>query len=243
MRSMHPPAFAHWLLRNFGFSPSNEAVIGDLDERYRQGRSRLWYWRQALQAIAMGFCQDVWAHKLLALRALLLGWIIKFGWLRLAGLVIFTACNPRNNPDACRILGDWHWQWFMPLLLASITASVALCITSVWLVARMSGRHYRSMVILYILVELLAVPVMINAAQTTQFTGAVVLVPGGFSMLWAAPFATYFYVGLAKAGYPFETVISLWCGCILMTATMLLAGRMLRMMMTSSLRFRTNRRG
>src|SRR5262249_4451410 len=95
------PALAKWLLRHFGCGVNNDAVIGDLDERHGQGRSHLWYWRQALQAIVTSFFQEVWGHKLLAIRALLLGWMIKAFWVRLAGLVTLTACGP-GNPAACR---------------------------------------------------------------------------------------------------------------------------------------------
>jgi hypothetical protein len=34
--------------------PNNATVIGDLDERFRQGRSHLWYWKQVLVAIVVG---------------------------------------------------------------------------------------------------------------------------------------------------------------------------------------------
>lgn len=51
MRSNQPPPIANWLLRHFGSSPNNDSVIGDLNEQYRQGRSRSWYWREALVAI------------------------------------------------------------------------------------------------------------------------------------------------------------------------------------------------
>jgi hypothetical protein len=39
MSSMEPPKVARWILKHFGSSPNNEAVIGDLDERYNTGRS------------------------------------------------------------------------------------------------------------------------------------------------------------------------------------------------------------
>jgi hypothetical protein len=52
MKSMEPPKVAAWLLRHFGCSPNNDVVIGDLNERYQQGTSRMWYWRQVLVAIA-----------------------------------------------------------------------------------------------------------------------------------------------------------------------------------------------
>ena len=49
-----PPRLAVWLLRNFGSSPNNEALLGDLNERLRQGRSRIWYWRQVGTALVAG---------------------------------------------------------------------------------------------------------------------------------------------------------------------------------------------
>jgi hypothetical protein len=47
MLKTEPPAIATWMLQHFGSSPNNAELMGDLDERYRQGRSRTWYWRQA----------------------------------------------------------------------------------------------------------------------------------------------------------------------------------------------------
>lgn len=49
-----PPRLAVWLLRNFGSSPNNESLLGDLNERLRQGRSRIWYWRQVGIALVVG---------------------------------------------------------------------------------------------------------------------------------------------------------------------------------------------
>ena len=70
MRSMRPPGFAQWLLKNFGCSPNNEAVIGDLNEQLSTGHSRMWHWRQVLIAIIVSVSKDIWTHKLLALRGL-----------------------------------------------------------------------------------------------------------------------------------------------------------------------------
>ena len=78
MRSTQPPAFPPWLLKNFGCSANNDAVLGDLDERYRQGRSYLWYWRQAVTAIVTGLIATVRSNKFLAARALAIGWGITF---------------------------------------------------------------------------------------------------------------------------------------------------------------------
>src|SRR5262249_3751810 len=71
MRLSEPKA-ATWLLKYFGCQ--NEALIGDLLEEYRQGRSAAWYWRQVLMAILVGCGGEVRANKLLAVRAVVTGW-------------------------------------------------------------------------------------------------------------------------------------------------------------------------
>ena len=54
MSVVDPPRLAVWLLRNFGSSPDNESLLGDLNERLRQGRSCIWYWRQVGIALVVG---------------------------------------------------------------------------------------------------------------------------------------------------------------------------------------------
>ena len=51
MKTNQPPTVAKWLLRHLGSSTNNETILGDLDERYRQGRSVAWYWKQVLTAV------------------------------------------------------------------------------------------------------------------------------------------------------------------------------------------------
>src|SRR5215467_7538522 len=70
-----PPKVARWLLSHFGCSPNNQAVIGDLDERYRNGHSRAWYWRQVAVAIVVSFLKEVWSNKIRAVIAIVTGWI------------------------------------------------------------------------------------------------------------------------------------------------------------------------
>ena len=76
MRQADPPRLARWLLQRFGCSRNNEAVIGDLDERYCIGRSAGWYWHQALVALAVGFFREVRLHKALAVKAIIKGWLV-----------------------------------------------------------------------------------------------------------------------------------------------------------------------
>jgi hypothetical protein len=68
MNSAKPPRLAVWLLKEFGPQVNREALTGDLNEAFQQGRSQAWYWRQVLAAIR-------WRRLLfLLLVSALLGW-------------------------------------------------------------------------------------------------------------------------------------------------------------------------
>ncbi len=76
------PVLATWLLERFGVKQQNEALIGDLAEEYQAGKSAAWYWWQTLVAISVAVPRDIRQHKLLAVRAIAMGWIFAraFGW-------------------------------------------------------------------------------------------------------------------------------------------------------------------
>ena len=76
MSASEPPRVATWLLKRLAASGKRESLVGDLIEQYQQGRSRAWYWRQAIAAIFGSIANDIRAHKLLALRAAILGLVL-----------------------------------------------------------------------------------------------------------------------------------------------------------------------
>lgn len=51
-RHTRPPPLAAWLLSRLLHGPRSGALLGDLAEEYAHRRSRAWYWRQTLYAIA-----------------------------------------------------------------------------------------------------------------------------------------------------------------------------------------------
>jgi hypothetical protein len=133
MNRNEPPRVATWLLRHFGSSPTIEAIVGDLDERYASGRSRLWYWCQVLVTILVTFFQHVSRHKLLAVRALVLASVIKVSFLS----------GVQRLPS--RLFGSLESYLFL------FAGTVAVMMLTGWILAR---THTRAMVLLYIPVEL-----------------------------------------------------------------------------------------
>jgi hypothetical protein len=58
----NPPRSAIWLLRHACPGSDNQALTGDLIEKFREGRSHGWFWKQVLIAIAVGILGEVQQH-------------------------------------------------------------------------------------------------------------------------------------------------------------------------------------
>ncbi len=58
----NPPRLAIWLLRHACPGSHNQALTGDLVEKFREGRSHGWFWKQVLIAIAVGVLGEVQRH-------------------------------------------------------------------------------------------------------------------------------------------------------------------------------------
>jgi hypothetical protein len=66
-----PPALASWMLRHLTPGPRREDLAGDLLEELCNGRSRAWYWRQSLAAVAIANRRHARHYTLAALFAVL----------------------------------------------------------------------------------------------------------------------------------------------------------------------------
>ena len=110
-------------------------------EAYEQGRSRGWYWKQVLAAIAVSFCQETVAHPVLALRAITIGWAIWFSF--------YYGVGPRLlGPFARRFFVPSGYP-FSPLMLIWWTASLFVRAGSGWIVARLHRSHRTGMVLAF----------------------------------------------------------------------------------------------
>jgi hypothetical protein len=105
-----PPRIPTWMLKHFGSCPENDALLGDLAEQYLRKDSALWYWRQAMKAIPVSLFKEIRAHKRIAARALLTGWVT---WI-LCSFSILPLASPF-------FFGEWNVMW-SPLLGGGILA-------------------------------------------------------------------------------------------------------------------------
>jgi hypothetical protein len=144
------PAVATWLLERFGVKRQNEALIGDLAEEYQAGRSRAWYWWQTLMAMAVAVQRDIRNHKLLALRAVVTGWVLSLGWVWFMQQ-LFHFPRLTLGPDTGFILMFDCLTWLHWILIG-------------WVVARTHRSHPVAMALAYFVWVTVA-----NACSTGRF--------------------------------------------------------------------------
>src|SRR5262249_14217672 len=53
MSNRRPPGVASWIVRTMAPAYRRQSFLGDLNEEYAQGRSAIWYWRQAAALLAV----------------------------------------------------------------------------------------------------------------------------------------------------------------------------------------------
>jgi hypothetical protein len=98
-----PPRLAALLLERL--APGNEALLGDLDEEFSRGRTRAWYWRQVLSAIALQGPLAVRARGLVAAENFVTGIITLI-------MIGFYAVFVVNVTDwLLRFEGVRVWEW------------------------------------------------------------------------------------------------------------------------------------
>jgi hypothetical protein len=121
----------------------NDALAGDLLEEFRSGRNdrtRAWYWRQVLAAIAIGCFREILNHRSAMLFAVLWA-IVSPAWVVLSN-------NTEAHSRAFGLMWQMDWPWSTICALAS---SLAMSLTFVWfgmalyLVPRMSAARSFSM--------------------------------------------------------------------------------------------------
>ncbi len=137
MSQSEPPSFATLILERFVVSDYGDALIGDLVEQYRAGRSTGWYWRQVLLAVLVGASKTIFHHKLLTVRAIAVWWVTDY----LYYLICWTTLWHR--PSFSMYLSRHHlWSW------AAILNVLLVSILTGWVVGRCHRRHRVAMVLI-----------------------------------------------------------------------------------------------
>jgi hypothetical protein len=128
-----PPRLAMAILMRLG--PREEPLVGDLVEEYTTGRSRLWFWRQALAAVAAGAIRGIRDQPLRAVGAAALGWAV-------LGLV-FVPFGDRAANGLAKLVWNWNRAvgygsnvWW-PFQIAAAFVSYAGFALSAFVVARL----------------------------------------------------------------------------------------------------------
>jgi hypothetical protein len=151
MKVTPPPRLATWLLERLAPGEKRESLAGDLIEQHRNGHSASWYWRQTLTAILAGAAADIRAHKLLAVRAVMIGFAAMWAFSELArfSLQLLWALSS----GGVYVGGHWislSYGWIRyPRYLGLVLASIGSA-GSGWIVGRMHRGHQAPMVFAFL---------------------------------------------------------------------------------------------
>jgi hypothetical protein len=208
MRNSEPPRLSTWLLERLAPRHRRESLIGDLREQVHRGRSAWWYRRQVLGTILVGLAADLAAHKLLALRALAIGWSAVFLVHRFAGpllqqwrMTLFSRWGPSlwGESEVLRQL----WVYYgLPFVLVTCVIFMAIG----WMVAGLHRRRVPAIVVLF--AATLLIPATLQALETRRLLGTELWPGWGWgSFRWAL----LFHTSLSFVAYPLSVLIGgLW---------------------------------
>jgi uncharacterized membrane-anchored protein YitT (DUF2179 family) len=112
-----------WLLRD------NPALLGDLTEERANGRSRAWYFRQILVAIARSMISDVRMHPVLLARAVLAAVLTYVAFASITAIAIGILYGTLTSPQTWGKVNPLSWWIYVPM------AEIPSFVTG-WLVIR-----------------------------------------------------------------------------------------------------------
>jgi hypothetical protein len=196
---VNPPPIPTWLLRRFVW---NDALIGDLAEEFKRGRSGRWYRRQVLLAIVAGAMKEIGAHRLLAVQAAVMGWgmlLLVFGVF--GDLVAYALAKHLWNWTI--EIGYQSWTWW-PFWVSGAFVSYSGFALSAWVVARL---HTGPMLLIFA-VSVFAV--LLASAATLAWLG-----PGPVGV----PHTLFYIVSVTlpyqwRSGFVFVPLIMLLVGVL-----------------------------
>lgn len=151
MRNAERLRWSTWLLERLAPRHRRESLVGDLHEHVHRGRSAWWYRRQVFGTILAGLTENVAAHKLLALRALAIGWSAMYLVYRFAGPLIQHTRMALFSRWGSALWGESEvlrqlWVYY------SVPFVLVMCVIFMvigWTVATLHRRHLPGIVIVF----------------------------------------------------------------------------------------------
>jgi len=208
MRNSEPPRLSTWLLERVGPRHRRESVLGDLREQIYRGRSAWWYRRQVAATILVGLTADLAAHKLLAVRALAIGWSALYlvnrfvgPYLREFRMTLFSRWGSSLWGDSEVLRQLWVYYGF-PFQLVTCLIFMAIG----WMVAGLHRRRLPGVIVLFS--ATLLIPAMFQAIETRRLLETELWPGWGWgSFRWALLFQT----ALSFVAYPLCAIVGgLW---------------------------------
>ena len=182
-----PPKLATWLLLHLGSGDHLDAIVGDLRERFETYPSRSRYWRQVVLAISVGAAEEVRSHRLIALRAVLTGWLALIGTVWFLGVLTYTLWVVANG--GVDVAGYWivlptsfyTWVWRYGAFVTLGTNAVAGLLSG-WIVGCFNAQRsgpvlltFAASVLLWLSVDWILIPSSVRALPTIYWLNTVAL--------------------------------------------------------------------
>ncbi len=174
MKLIEPPPAATWMLTHIVPGEHNEAMAGDLMEEFRRGRSRNWYWRQVLAAIAIGCYRDLVRHRMA------LAFAAVWSLLTPAWFVVFHKFRNESGITDSIYRLDWPWSTISDLGL-SAAANLAFIASAMLLFVCMQTLLTRSFSVRRLLRGLTLI-LLVYAATFFVLSGISVFLPPGHAL-------------------------------------------------------------
>jgi hypothetical protein len=127
MTRARAPKVATFLMSRIG--NCDPILIGDLEEEYRHGRSRLWFWREAVHASVVALLRAVRQHPVQFFRGILALWIIN----ATIGVAIYALTDARV---VLRIVPVWLYTGYQLSAILGILVSAPAITVATWFVAQ-----------------------------------------------------------------------------------------------------------
>lgn len=207
MRNSEPPRLSTWLLERLAPRHRRESLVGDLREQVHRGRSAWWYRRQVLGTILVGLAADLAAQKLLAVRALAVGWSALYLVYQFAGPLIQQSRRTLFSQWGSALWGESEvvrqlWVYYgVPFVLVWCLILIAIG----WMIA---GLHRRLPGSVIVVSATLLIPATFQALEIRRLLETELWPGWGWgSFRWALLFQAF----LAFVVYPLCVLIGgLW---------------------------------